>query len=68
MVLDSCSMTVMPPVSASLAGPDNVVRVDCRYGQAYSVRMAPSAVDAAAAPDKSAALFSGNPLIVTVMY
>lgn len=68
VVQNTCSMAVTRPISAPPTVPTNAVRVNCQYAQAYTVDVAPAAVAAETAADKSAPSVSGNPLIITVTY
>ena len=68
VVQNTCSMAVTPSASATLAAPRNGVRVDCQYGQAYTVNVEPAAVDAGTAPGKSAGSIPGSTMVVTVTY
>lgn len=67
VVVNTCTMAVAPLVSAPPAVLKNVVKVDCQYGQAYTVNVGPAAVDAETAPGKSGS-GSANATIVTVTY
>jgi hypothetical protein len=66
VVQNTCSMAVTLPASAPRAVSRNTVKVDCQYGQSYTVNVQPATVDVAS--DKSAALVSGSTMIVMVTY
>ena len=68
LVQNACSAALTPTISTAPAVPGNLVKVNCQYGQAYTVDVEPAAAGVGPGPIKTPPQVSGNVTIVTVTY